>query len=203
MPLDGFVRYFRAGGGQLWERLALCKARVIVGSPTAAERAMAAVNASIYARPWRPEDASEILAMRRRLEESASSDNLKRGVGGTMDAEFIVEMLVLKHGASQPDIRYTGTIDALGALSDAGILTLDDAVFFATSYRFQRSVEARIRLMEAAGRHEFPDEEPEVEKLAFLLDYASADKLAKEIQEIRRETRARFDRIFAAAASSS
>jgi glutamate-ammonia-ligase adenylyltransferase len=201
MPLDGFVRYFREGGGQLWERLALCKARVIVGSPTAAERAMAAVTASVHAKPWTPEDASEILNMRRRLEESASADNLKRGAGGTMDAEFIAEMLALKHGSDRPQVRVPGTLDALTALAKAGILGADDATFLARSYRFQRSVEARIRLMDAAGRHEFPDDQRELEKLAFLLGYESAQRLAREIQEIRRETRARFEQIFAAAAS--
>jgi glutamate-ammonia-ligase adenylyltransferase len=201
MPLDDFVRYFREGGGQLWERLALCKARVIVGSPTAAERAMSAVTASIHAKPWSPEDASEILAMRRRLEESASADNLKRGAGGTMDAEFIAEMLALKHGAERPQVRVPGTLNALAALAKTGILTADDAAFLSKSYRFQRSVEARIRLMDAAGRHEFPDDQRELEKLAFLLGYESAARLAREIQETRRETRTRFEQIFAVAAT--
>ncbi len=202
MPLDGFVRYFHEGGGQLWERLALCKARVIVGSPIAAERAMAAVRASIDCRPWQPGDAAEIREMRRRLEDSASPENLKRGPGGTMDTEFIVEMLELKHGAQRPETRATGTLEALAALAKAGCLAADDAKFLAESYRFQRSVEARIRLMDSAGRHEFPDEPRELAKLAFLLDYASPERLAREIQESRRETRARFDRIFAAAAQS-
>ena len=53
--------------------------------------------------------------------------------------------------------------------------------------------------MDAAGRHEFPDEPRELVKLAFLLDYASATSSAR-IQEVRRETRARFEQIFAAAA---
>jgi glutamate-ammonia-ligase adenylyltransferase len=202
MPLDGFVRYFREGGGQLWERLALTKARVIVGSPIAAERAMHAITASIFCRPWIPQDASEILEMRRRLEESASFDNLKRGAGGTMDAEFVVEMLTLKYGAARPEIRACGTLDSLAALANVGLLPADDAQFLAQSYRFQRSVEARIRLMDAAGRHEFPDEPRELAKLAFLLGYATTDRLAREIQESRRETRARFDRIFTEAATS-
>ena len=56
--------------------------------------------------------------------------------------------------------------------------------------------------MDAAGRHEFPDEPRELAKLAFLLGYADADKLAREVDETRRETRERFDRIFAAAEPS-
>jgi glutamate-ammonia-ligase adenylyltransferase len=157
---------------------------------------MRAVAESIYCRPWRPEDAAEIFEMRRRLQESASPLNMKRGAGGTMDTEFIVQMLQLKHGAERPEIRLPGTIAALGALAAAGCLSGDDAEFLASSYRFQRSVEARIRLMDAAGRHEFPDEPRELAKLAFLLGYADADKLVREVDDYRRETRARFERIF-------
>jgi glutamate-ammonia-ligase adenylyltransferase len=200
MPLATFVRYFQSGDGQLWERLALCKSRVIVGSPAAVDKAMAAVAAAVYCRPWRPEDAQEILEMRRRLEESASPLNLKRAPGGTMDTEFIVQMLQLKHGNELPQIRIPGTLAALESLATAGLLSTDDAKFLASSYRFQRSVEARIRLMDAAGRHEFPDEPRELAKLAYLLGYTDVDKLEAELKSTWRETRARFNQIFAAAA---
>jgi [glutamine synthetase] adenylyltransferase / [glutamine synthetase]-adenylyl-L-tyrosine phosphorylase len=201
MPLSSFVRYFREGDGQLWERLALCKSRVIFGSPEAAARAMAAVTESIYCRPWRAEDAAEIKEMRQRLRESASTQNLKRAPGGTMDAEFIVQMLQLKHGRELPKIRVPGTIAALEALQAAGVLSKDDARSLAESYRFQRSVEARIRLMDSAGRHEFPDEPRELEKLAFLLGYADVDRLVQEVDQTWRDTRERFERIFNEAAA--
>ncbi|MBY0261168.1 MAG: hypothetical protein K2Q20_02425 [Phycisphaerales bacterium] len=69
------------------------------------------------------------------------------------------------------------------------------------SYRFQRSVEARIRLMDSAGRHEFPDEPRELEKLAFLLGYADVDRLVQEVDQTWRDTRERFERIFNEAAA--
>ena len=64
-----------------------------------------------------------------------------------------------------------------------------------------RSVEARIRLMDAAGRHEFPDEPRELAKLAYLLGYEEPDALAAKVDATWRETRARFDRIFTVAAA--
>jgi glutamate-ammonia-ligase adenylyltransferase len=139
--------------------------------------------------------------MRQRLRESASPQNLKRAAGGTMDAEFIAQMLQLKCGRDLPKIRVPGTIAALQALKDAGCLSADDAKFLASTYRFQRSVEARIRLMDSAGRHEFPDEPRELTKLAYLLGYADADKLTSEVDAAWRGTRERFDRIFTEAAA--
>ncbi|MGI9455819.1 MAG: hypothetical protein ACR2NU_04615 [Aeoliella sp.] len=199
VPIDGFLRYFQNGSAQLWERQALCKARVIYGTPAAAEYAMQAVHEAAFGPPWSNEQAEEIRAMRHRLEESASDRNLKRGCGGTVDTEFLVQMLQLQHGGENTSIRVPGTLAALTALEEAGYMNVDDAEFFRGSYRFQRSVEARIRLMNAAGRHELPKYEQELAKLAFLLGYSDATALEKKALDLFAETRARFDRLFDAA----
>jgi [glutamine synthetase] adenylyltransferase / [glutamine synthetase]-adenylyl-L-tyrosine phosphorylase len=55
--------------------------------------------------------------------------------------------------------------------------------------------------MDSAGRHEFPDEPRELEKLAFLLGYADVDRLVQEVDQTWRDTRERFERIFSEAAA--
>jgi hypothetical protein len=35
---------------------------------------------------------------------------------GTVDSEFLVQMLQLKHGSGDPSVRVPGTLDALSAL---------------------------------------------------------------------------------------
>jgi [glutamine synthetase] adenylyltransferase / [glutamine synthetase]-adenylyl-L-tyrosine phosphorylase len=196
VPVDAFGRYFSEGRGKIWERQSLCKARVIVGSSRAAEYAMQIVYEAAFGLPWRPSYALEIREMRRRLEETASNRNLKRGIGGTVDTEFLVQMLQLKHGGADPAIRKPGTLEALAALRDAGYLGRDDAEYFSRSYRFQRSVEARIRLMNAAGRHELPDNPKELTKLAYLLGYPDSRELVAEAEHTFAENRARFNRLF-------
>jgi glutamate-ammonia-ligase adenylyltransferase len=137
--------------------------------------------------------------MRLRMEEGASRRNLKRGPGGTVDTEFLVQMLQLKHGGDDASVRVPGTLDALTALEEGGYLSADDAEYFRKSYRFQRSIEARIRLMNATGRHELPENDRELAKLAYLLGYARADALVNEAENTFAENRARFNRIFEAA----
>lgn len=199
ISLDGFVNYFQSGGGQLWERQALCKARVVSGTPAAVERAQQAINAATYCKPWQPSFAKEIHSMRLRLQETASNRNLKRGPGGTMDTEFIVQMLQLKYGQEMPQVRTQGTIAGLTALHLAGILSAEDADFLCAAYRFQRSIESRIRLMNSAGRHEFPDNPMELAKLAFLLGHPSTEQLSTEVLDMFCEVRGRFTKIFEAA----
>jgi [glutamine synthetase] adenylyltransferase / [glutamine synthetase]-adenylyl-L-tyrosine phosphorylase len=191
-----FVRYFQEGGGQIWERQSLCKARVIVGSEKAARRAMEAVSEAIYCKPWQAGDATEIRAMRMKLEESASVRNLKRGPGGTMDTEFLVQMLQLKHGAELPAVRKTGTISGLVALEKAGAISPDDAIFLRSAYGFQRSIEARIRLMDATGRHEFPEDPREQAKLSFLMGTSDPAALDKKVFDTFRKVRETFNKVF-------
>ncbi len=202
VSFDTFARYFAEGPAQLWERQALCKARPVIGNAEASQHAMEIVAAAAFSKPWRPEFASEIRQMRERLEEGASKRNLKRGPGGTVDTEFMVQMLQLKHGGGDTSIRTPGTLDALTALEKRGYLSSDDAEYFSGSYRFQRSIEARIRLMDAAGRHELPESERDLAKLAYLLGYSNPQALVAEAERTFAENRARFNRIFDAAEST-
>lgn len=203
LPVEAFLNYFQSGQGQLWERQSLCKARVVFGAPHAAQIAMRRVNQAAYGPEWRPEQAEEVRQMRLRLEETASGRNLKRGMGGTVDTEFLVQMLQLRHGGRDESVRVTGTLAALAALHEGGYLATDDFEYFSQSYRFQRSVEARIRLMDATGRHELPTEESELRKLAFLLGYPSPEELERRALETFAENRRRFNLLFDEAAEGA
>lgn len=196
ISFDEFLRYFTDGAGHLWERQALTKARPIYGEPLARAQAMDVIYEAITAHAWQPEDADEIRRMRRRLEETASGRNLKRGVGGTVDIEFIVEMLQLKYAAEHRDVLGTGTLGGIGALAERGLLAEDNASFLHTSYRFLRSLEARIRLMNTTARHDLPADEQEMRKLAYLFQYPSADELRRDAEHFTQENRRRFEQIF-------
>ena len=198
MPVDGFLRYFKSGSADLWERQALCKARVIYGSPAASAYVMQAVHEAAFDVPWQAEHADKIREMRARLEDTATPRNLKRGRGGTVDTEFLVQMLQLKYGGSNPAVRVPGTLQALASLQEAGYLSEDDAQFLGDSYRFQRTVEARIRLMNTTSRHELPADEHELTKLAYLLGYSDAETLERRTLECFDATRERFEKLFAA-----
>ncbi|PQO46333.1 bifunctional [glutamate--ammonia ligase]-adenylyl-L-tyrosine phosphorylase/[glutamate--ammonia-ligase] adenylyltransferase [Blastopirellula marina] len=200
VTLEDLYNYHAKGQGELWERQALTKARPIFGSPAGSEAAIQTVRDAITCRPWQPSDADEIRRMRARMEETASQNNIKRGPGGTVDIEFVVQMLQMKHLAESPDILVPNTLDGLKLLHEKGYLSQADHDHFVTAYEFLRMVEARLRLMNTSARHDLPEERLEVAKLAYLLDYADPATLLKECRQMTRDTRRRFDQIFAAAA---
>jgi len=200
--IDEFSRYFAEGQGQLWERQALCKARVVYGSRRAAKAANRAVAAAALNHRWRKRDSDEIRRMRERLERSVEKGNLKRGPGGLVDIEFLVQMLQLRHGRRQQEIRSPNTLDALRRLHQADLLTENDYRFFDRAYRLLRGIEGRLCLMDAGSHDQLPDDPTERDKLADLLDYESAEVLQCDFAEATGAVRRRFDKYFDEAGSA-
>lgn len=196
VSLEEFQRYFEDGRGQLWERQALCKARPVFGTPGAMAHAMSVIGHVIVSHDWRPASAEEIRRMRIRMQQYASDSNLKRGIGGTVDVEFIVQMLQLKHARQQPEVLLPGTLDAIEALARAGLLNRQDAEHLSRSYRFLRSVESGLRLMNTTARHDLPSDEMELKKLAFLIRWENGRQLVEDCHQLRQKNRDCFHRIF-------
>ena len=193
VSFDEFARYFDSGDGQLWERQALCKARPIFGEPDACDTAMRLVHDAIIDTGWSDTDAEAIRDTRYQLERTANISNLKRGLGGTVDLEFIVQLLQLKHCHEHPGVLESNTFQAISALNDANVLSDEQAGYLRESYAFLRSVEARLRLMNTTARHDLPTRPSELETLAYLLDQSDRYTLIEQIDAYRKENRSRFE----------
>ncbi len=203
ISLAEFTRYFERGQGQLWERQALCKARVIYGTTRARQAAGDAIRQAIVSPPWRSENVAEVREMRQRLEETASSRNLKRGPGGTVDIEFVVQMLQLSHALELPEVLVPGTLDALESLAQTGCLSGEDADYLSAAYQFLRHVESGLRLMNTAARHDLPEDPNDLRKLAFLLGYEGPEVVLDRCRHFTSENQERFARLFDSAAVAS
>lgn len=197
ISLAEFARYFaEEGPAAVWERQALVKARPVVGSGSAAAEACRIIDAATYGRTWRPDEIEAIRRMRFRMEEGARPANLKRGPGGVVDIEFVAQMLQLVHGGREPRLRISGTLPSLVALRKAGLLGDERFAFLERAYRTLRAIEGRLRLIDAAARHDFPESSDERRKLAHLLGYADTKSLVADVEETTSRVRAEFNAVF-------
>ena len=183
--VDEFLRYFREGDGQLWERQALCKARIVVGNEPWKSKTEEAIS-EVLGLPLPEGHANEIWKMRQAMESSCRESNLKRGSGGTVDIEFAVQMLQLR---SFPRVRQTGTLAAIEQLKTVNLLDEDTAGFLIDSYELLRSVESGLRLMNTTARHDLPNDEEQLRKLAYLLNYVDGDSLRMAVESCRKAVR--------------
>jgi [glutamine synthetase] adenylyltransferase / [glutamine synthetase]-adenylyl-L-tyrosine phosphorylase len=192
---EEFLRYFTEGNGQFWERQALCKARPLFASHATCSKAAALVREAINSHPWLPEHARSISDMRARMQEGATGSNLKRGLGGTVDIEFAIQILQLRYQAEHPEILVPNTLAAIDALYQSKLIDRDHFDFWTGSYRYLRNVEARLRLMNTTARHDLPEDPRELDRLAYLLKVSSRHALIEQCEALRRENRERFDRL--------
>ena len=144
--VDAFERY-QEENAWTWEHQALLRARPVAGSPEIArqfERIRADTLCSRVRRDQLRKDVDTMRErMRKKLDKSDAQEfDLKQGVGGIGDIEFIVQYLVLANAGEHPDVfHFSDNIRQLEALAETGCIGAD------TSTRLQDIYKAyRLRL---------------------------------------------------------
>jgi glutamate-ammonia-ligase adenylyltransferase len=132
---------------------------------------MNVVRAGAFGLAWRPQIGLLIRDMRERLEESRDSRDLKRGFGGIVDIEFIVQLLQLKYAQKSPDLQVSNTWDSLQALASAGLLSPEEYETLREAYIFLRLVESRLRIVHNLSADELPRSPDDLRRLARRLGY--------------------------------
>jgi glutamate-ammonia-ligase adenylyltransferase len=171
IPLSEFRRYYEEGGAQLWERQALTRARVVFGDADFGQQVMETVTQAAYGPEWKPELTDEIADMRERVEAAGSELDVKRGFGGIIDVEFMVQLFRLKHGRGLPAVRHSNTWRSLEALFAAQLLAEAEYDALRSGYDFLRLVESRLRIVHNRSLDELPRQAEDVEKLARRLGF--------------------------------
>lgn len=139
-----------------WEVQALLRSRVIVGPPELAER-WEAMRLTQCFKPRLSELALEhMLDMRRRIEDYAIDDDLKRGAGGIRDVEFLTQVLQMVHGFESPDLQVPNTCEALAHLEAAGRIDHPVSSALISGYTFLRKLEHRAQLVGDRQTHSIP-----------------------------------------------
>lgn len=193
IPLHEFQRYYQSGTAQLWELQALTRARPVYGDPDFARAVMATLEQVVYQLEWQPQRADDIGRMRERVQAGGSQRDLKRGFGGLVDIEFLMQLFRLKYGRLLPACRATNTWAALRALHQAQLLSSEEFQLLWDSHQFLRLVESRLRIVHNLSLYELPEKPEDLEKLARRLDFAAtATASASQVflQELDRHLKA-------------
>jgi glutamate-ammonia-ligase adenylyltransferase len=201
VPLAGFCKYHAEGQGQLWERQALTRARLVAGDASFDHAVMHAIHEVAYAPEWTTAMADEIASMRKKLEQSRGEDDLKRGVGGIVDVEFLVQLLLLKHGREFPSIRQSNLWEALAALEAAGVLEPEVAHKVTQHYHFLRTLESRQRIVQNQSLDSLPESRDDLLKLVRRMGYNDTDgekaivRFQADLTQRRQEMRRLFQSV--------
>lgn len=170
---------------QIWERQALTKARVVVGSPYMLER-IEKINTSVtWGAPVPDELRAEIFRLRERMEKEIAREdyghlNIKTGRGGLVDVEFLTQYIQLKYGTKFPRIRQPNTLKALQMIRQEKLLSQEVSRELISGYAYLRRLENKLRLVHDQSISEIATDRHNLRKLARLMGCSGTSRPAEE-----------------------
>ena len=199
--LDAYRSYYR-DRAEPWERLALIKARPVAGAQELAEAFVEIVAEHAYPTLVGADMVRSIRHIKARVEKErvpTSEDpdfHLKLGPGGLSDIEFLVQMLQLRVGHSEPLARTSSTMGGLSALEGLGLLTAAETAGLAESYQLCTRIRNRLFLQIARPYDSLPTDGEESARLARSLGYDNRSELREEYRRVTRRARRIFEQKF-------
>jgi glutamate-ammonia-ligase adenylyltransferase len=155
--IDGFQEY-QLKAAWTFEHQALIKARPICGEASLTS-AFEAIRRKVLALPRRSNKLKEdVIQMRRRMRQELlkpdpANYDLKQGIGGMVDIEFLVQYLVLLHAQNFAGLTvWTDNVRLLQALSQTGIIHENTAHLLKHAYLIYRAVAHQLSLQEAPAQ---------------------------------------------------
>jgi glutamate-ammonia-ligase adenylyltransferase len=164
--------------GQNWERAALIKARPAAGDGKAAARFLSVIEPFVWRRSLDFAAIEDIHSIKRQIHAhkghsriAAAGHNIKLGRGGIREIEFFVQTQQLILGGRDMGLRERTTLVALQALAARGHVTDLAARELAHAYRFLRTLEHRLQMMEDEQTHSVPKSREGIEHIACFMGF--------------------------------
>ncbi len=197
--LESMENYY-AGFGEMWERLALIKARWICGDGELAYDFLRQLQPFIFPKSPTPDLLDEVAAIKRRIERDIvgheqQERNVKLGAGGIREIEFVVQALQLLHAARHPFLQEPSTLKAIRGLTELEFVPNEDAGQLDAAYCFLRRVEHRLQIEAEQQTHNVPENGEALQCLARSLGFASGANLLTTLREQMQRVRAIFQRV--------
>ena len=179
--IEGFEVHHRERA-LVWEQQAMTKARTVAGNESFRKKVSDLISDLTYGRPLGVDGLDEIVRVRRRMEEEIALEgkgdyyDIKAGSGGLVDVEFAVQILQLVHGATHESLRTPSTVEALDAMSKAGLVNEKQYNTLLCAYLFYREIENRSQVYQDRSDPRIPKDARKARPLARRLGYQNDDE---------------------------
>jgi glutamate-ammonia-ligase adenylyltransferase len=174
---------------------------VVSGDPRLAKRFRRVLHGFVYESPITAKDLKEIHHLRARMEKELGQErpdrfNVKLGLGGLTDVEFITQALQLRHGRQHSEIHQANTVHALDAIGRAVLLPADQVTQLRDSYQWLRRVITLLRLFGVRPKDSLPTKGPLPGRLARSLGYSTGGEFLIDYRRITSQVRQIYREVF-------
>ena len=200
---QGWSRYFglsesEGSRAHLWEEQALLRARTITGD-AGLRAAFSALQQQALRRPRVAQVVvDEVRQMRQKIESEVPRHRrfyYKASSGGLQDIDFLVQSLQLTHGDKRPELLSPTTHQSLTLLSDAGLLSTEDASLLLSAHERWLTLTLLTRLLVEKNLDCIPEDSNALRRALGESKNYSEDSFQKQLELLRVQVRACFDRI--------
>lgn len=192
--------------GQNWERAAMIKARSAAGDVGLGEEFLDRLKPYVWRKYLDFAAIADVQSMKRQIhavkghgEIKVRGHNLKLGRGGIREIEFFVQTQQLIAGGRNPKLRGRGTLAMLDQLAEAQWITPQAAEELQSAYRFLRTVEHRVQMVNDEQTHSLPMDDAPFESLARFSGFATGAAFDAEIRRTLECVQGHYARLFEAA----
>lgn len=197
--LRSYELYYESWG-KTWERAALTKARPVAGDMELGKAFIRIIGPFIYRKYLDYSAIEEIRDMKTRIDRSEhlKGKDVKRGYGGIREIEFLIQAFQLIYGVQETGIQEKNSLRALHRISQKGLLSYDEYSVLSNAYKFLRTLEHRLQILDNRQVHTIPLNQKELEALAKRMGYKenASEQLMKEYDRHRKANHKIYDNLF-------
>ncbi|HEX3501203.1 MAG TPA: bifunctional [glutamine synthetase] adenylyltransferase/[glutamine synthetase]-adenylyl-L-tyrosine phosphorylase, partial [Stellaceae bacterium] len=207
ISVEAALNYYESAG-QNWERAALIKARPVAGDRAAAKAFLGELRPFLWRKHLDFAAIQDIHSIKRQINAhrggariAIAGHNIKLGRGGIREIEFFAQTQQLIWGGRLPELRVSGTCEALLALAHAGRIKRHVADEMIASYEFLRRVEHRLQMIDDAQTHSLPAGGEGMRRVAIFFGYAAIDDFTNDLRHHLTQVEKHYARLFEEAPS--
>ena len=199
MNFDGLENYYLTQARE-WERYAMIKARQVAGDMDSGVQLAQLIKPFIYRRYLDYGAFEELRSLKLQITQELMRkdrmDNIKLGLGGIREIEFIGQAFQLIRGGQIPALQERSILNILKQLGELDLLPLQDANQLQASYHFLRRTENHIQQYQDKQTHDLPTDTNVRHILAFSMGFTNWDQFNPYLQTIRTQVHQVFDAVF-------
>ena len=199
LSFDALEEYYQSHGRD-WERYALIRARAVSGDLVLAAELLERLRPFVYRRYIDFGTLQSLRSLKVVMEQEVArkgmEHSVKHGPGGIREVEFTAQAFQMVRGGRNPALRFRRLLTILERLGDLKLLPDHAVVSLSAAYRFLRSAEHRLQMVDDRQEHMLPVDEPGRERIAASMGYASWEAFFERLEHHRRNVDEQFSQVF-------
>ena len=183
--------------GREWERYAMVKARVLGQEGDYKEELKDMLRPFVFRRYI---DFSAIDSLRKmkamihaEVRRKGLKDNIKLGMGGIREIEFVAQAFQLIHGGRNVQLQCKGLQQTLHAIAEIGVLSEARVTCLLNAYHFLRAVENVLQQINDQQTQTLPDNDVDKLRLIKVMKFDDWDSFYTRLNQVMEEVHKEFN----------